>query len=102
MKMQKVSSVQIFGKTYRIVYVNTKKNPDVLTGKLGMTSYNTQTIYLDEDIVPEQIIDSFWHEVFHVFNLEMQLELKEKEIIRIATAMTDFIINNSHKFVFEK
>ena len=102
MKMRKVKELKILGKTYKVVYVNTNKNPDTLLGKFGMTSYNTQTIYLDEDVADEQVIDSFFHEIFHVFSAEMQLEFKEKFVIRLATAMTDFIINNSEKMVFTK
>ncbi|MCK4814996.1 hypothetical protein KA005_04425 [bacterium] len=102
MKMRKVKELKLLGKTYRIIYVNINKNPEILIGKLGMTYYNTQTIYLDEDLAPEQIIDSFFHEIFHVFNTEMQLEFKEKTVVRLATALTDFIINNSDKLVFTK
>lgn len=100
MKMCKVKELKILGKTYRVVYVDGGKEPEKLIGKLGMTLYNTQTIYIDEDLAPEQIIDCFFHEVFHVFNTEMQLEFKEKTIVRLSTAITDFIINNSEKMVF--
>lgn len=102
MKTRKVKELKILGKTYKVIYININKNPEILIGKLGMTYYNTQTIYLDEDLAPEQIIDSFFHEIIHVFNTELQLEFKEKTIVRLATALTDLIINNSDKLVFTR
>lgn len=100
--MRKVKELKILGKTYRVTYTDGFKDGDMLEGKFGKTCYNTQNIYLDASVADEQIIDSFFHEVFHVFSSDLALKFSEEQVVALGSAMCDFIINNSEKMVFTK
>jgi len=99
MKLEEIDSIKVFGKTYKIVYVNTD-NYDQLDGKYGKLSFQTQTMYLDSTLVDEQMIDSFFHELFHIISSDLKMEIAENQIQQLACGMTDFIINNSRKLIF--
>lgn len=99
MKLEKIDSIKVFGKTYEIIYVG-EDNYDLLDGKYGKLSYQTQTMYIDKTMADEQIIDSFFHELFHIISADLKMELDEKQTQQLACGMTDFIINNSRKLIF--
>jgi len=99
MRLEKVDSIRVFGKTYKIVYVGTD-NYDQLDGKYGKLSFQTQTMYLDSTLADEQMIDSFFHELFHIISSDLKMEIAENQIQQLACGITDFIINNSRKLIF--
>ena len=99
MKFEKLDSIKVFGKTYKIVYVG-KDNFDLLDGKYGKVSFQTQTMYFDNSLADEQLMDSFFHELFHIISSDLKMEVAENQIQQLACGMTDFIINNSRKLIF--
>ena len=99
MKLEKIDSIKVFGKTYKIVYVGTD-NYDLLEGKYGKVSFQTQTMYIDSTLADEQMMDSFFHELFHIISSDLKMEVAENQIQQLACGMTDFIINNSRKLIF--
>ena len=99
MKLEKIDSIKVFGKTYKIVYVGTD-NYDQLDGKYGKVSFQTQIMYIDSTMVGEQMMDSFFHELFHIISSDLKMDLPENQIQQLACGMTDFTINNSRKLIF--
>ena len=99
MKLGKIDSIKVFGKTYKIVYVGTD-NYDQLDGKYGKLSFQTQTMYIDSTLAGEQMMDSFFHELFHIISSDLKMEIPENQIQMLACGITDFVINNSRKLIF--
>lgn len=99
MKLEKIDSIRVFGKTYKIVYVGAD-NFDLLDGKYGKVSFQTQIMYLDNSLTGEQVMDSFFHELFHIISSDLKMDMAENQVQMLACGMTDFIINNSRKLIF--
>lgn len=98
MKLEKIDSIRVFGKTYKIVYVGSE-NYDILEGKFGKVSFQTQTMYLDNTMAGEQKMDSFFHELFHIISSDLKIDIAENQVQQLACGITDFMINNYHKLI---
>ena len=99
MKLERIDSIRVFGKTYKIVYTNSGVC-DLLDGKFGKVSFQTQTMYIDDTLKGEQMMDAFFHEFFHIISSDLRMDLTENHIQQLACGITDFMINNSHKLIF--
>ena len=101
MKLEKIDSIKVFGKTYKIVYVGTD-DYDLLEGKYGKVSFQTQTMYLDASLTGEQKMDSFFHELFHIISSDLKMDIAENQVQQLACGITDFMINNYHKLILKE
>jgi hypothetical protein len=79
--MQK--QIQILGKTYKIIYGDEVD----LCGHMGTCNVEQQVIKIKKNIECDQLYDTLLHEVLHIIDLELKLELQESDICRLAVGL---------------
>jgi len=78
-----MKAIQILGKTYKIEYVDNK----TLGGNYGDCNTTKAYIRINKEITKQQQEDTLLHEVLHIISDELNIELGEKQVQILATAL---------------
>jgi hypothetical protein len=72
--------VKILGKEYEII----EADATIMNDKVGICDYTKQKIYIATGLADDLHADTFLHEILHVIDFTVGLELTEKQVIGIA------------------
>jgi hypothetical protein len=78
-----MKAIQILGKTYKIEYVDNK----TLGGNYGDCNTTKAYIRINKEITKQQQEDTLLHEVLHIISDELKIELEERQVHPLATAL---------------
>lgn len=78
-----MKNIQILGKTYNIEYVDNK----TLGGSYGDCNTTKAYIRINKEITKQQQEDTLIHEVLHIISDELKIELEERQVQILATAL---------------
>ena len=94
--IKKIKSIKLFGKTYSVKFDDS--NDRSMGGDdgryCGRASHDLQQILIREGMVNEQSLDTLLHEIAHIIEVNLGLELSEEKITLWATALTDLFLSN--------
>ena len=72
--------MKILGKEYEII----EADATIMNDKVGICDFTKQKIYIAEGLTDDLHADTLLHEIVHVIDFTIGLELTEKQIIGIA------------------
>lgn len=75
--------IEIFGKTYVVTY----QNPDNMCGSMGSCSRERGSILIDNTLNTDQQQETLLHEIIHVIDGELKLNLDEITVARLAVGL---------------
>jgi len=94
--VKKIKSIKLFGKTYSVKFVDS--NDRSMGGDdgryCGRASHDLQQILIREGMADEQTLDTLLHEIAHIIEVNLGLDLPEKKVTLWATALTDLLLSN--------
>lgn len=60
----------------------------------GETDFGSKTIRIKEGMSKRETLNTFIHEVLHVFEMELDMPMKHKKVYALEKAIANFIIDN--------
>ena len=75
--------VTVLGKPYEIEYVDEARS----CGTMGCADRGNQHIMINQDNGKDQIAETILHEIIHIIDQELLLELKEETVARLAVGL---------------
>lgn len=93
-----MTSLKIVGKRYTIA--KAKRASEALIGHNGMCRSNQLSIHFADDLPPDEQADTVLHEVIHAVDHQMDTELTETQVRRIATGVVA-VFKDNPKFYSE-
>lgn len=78
-----MKAIQILGKEYKIEYVDNK----TLGGNCGDCNTTKAYIRINKEITKQQQEDTLIHEALHIISDELKIELEERQVQILATAL---------------
>lgn len=78
-----MKAIQILGKEYKIEYVDNK----TLGGNYGDCNTTKAYIRINKEITKQQQEDTLIHEALHIISDELKIELEERQVQILATAL---------------
>ena len=84
--------IKILGKPYKITWYDDDSPAD--DGRIGYTDTRVGRMYIHGTMTGEQSFETIIHEVVHVLNLGLDIDLNESDINRISTGITAFLLDN--------
>lgn len=89
-------SLKICGHEYKIeIDNNLMKN----LNHYGTTSFVSQTITIDKSFPHSQVVDTLIHEIIHVIDDNIKIELEENNVCRLANLLSTTILDNKLDFL---
>lgn len=85
------SAVRIIGKTYGIAYVN---GDPLAEGEFGECDFDKQRVSIADSLHLEQEQDTVLHELLHAVAHETGVNLQERQVRPLATALLGIIKEN--------
>jgi len=94
--VKKIKSIKLFGKTYSVKFVDSKdRSMGGDDGRYcGRAIHDAQQILIRDGMASEQELDTLLHEVAHIIEVNLGMELPEEKITLWATALTDLFLSN--------
>lgn len=80
-------NIRVFGKNHEIIY------SDTMT-ELGLTDYHSCRVIIKEGQLPVEEADTVLHEIIHVIDYTMDLEMTEHQVRSIATGLIGVFQDN--------
>ena len=78
-----MKQIQILGKTYKIIY-----GDDIeLCGNSGTANKERQVIKVNKMLECDQLNETLLHEVLHIIDMELKINLAESDICRLAVGL---------------
>jgi hypothetical protein len=87
-------SVRILGKHYKIEPMNSHAQD----GEFGACNYAYQLLEYNQKLCIDELKDTILHEMVHVLDHGMQLQLKEEQVHAVATGLYAIIKDNPEFF----
>jgi hypothetical protein len=85
--MKMLKSVYVMGKNYKII-------PTTHITELGLTEFAKCEITIATEADPQQVKDSVLHEIIHAIDLELKLDMEERQVHCMATALLALFKDN--------
>ena len=79
----KKDKIEILGKIYQIEYLG----DDMMQGLLGSAKRITQKINISTNQSHDSAVETILHEVIHIIDGELKLELSEETVARLAVGL---------------
>lgn len=89
-----MNSINILGKTYTIVYINTI--PGETEEVRGMVDDKIGTIYVRTDMSLDEVQETILHETIHAIELALCLDMSEKLVSRLSVGLYQVLTQNGH------
>ena len=97
--MSKPKEIKVLGKRIRVEWMNgNPSNPLLKSGYLGKSNGGEGWCIVDNTLCDDQQRDTLIHELFHLYNNDLNIALVEDQIQRIA-ACTYQLMRDNPKFV---
>lgn len=80
-------NVRVFGKNHEIIY------SDTMT-ELGLTDYHNCKVIIKEGQLPIEEADTVLHEIIHVIDYTMDLDMTEHQVRSVATGLIGIFQDN--------
>lgn len=96
--MERPTTVNVLGKTYKIKYVDNPADVDLYRRKSlwGQIDYWTRTIRIyDKDRTSEDVFETLIHEITHGIAEPFKLELEEETVALLSIGLADVLIRNN-------
>lgn len=93
-----MKSLKIIGKRYLLA--EAKRASEALVGHNGLCRSNQQTIHYADDLPLDEKSDTVLHEVIHAVDHQMDTDLTETQVRRIATGLCA-VFKDNPKFYSE-
>jgi len=92
--------VRVFGRNFYINYCS----PDFGITDMGLTQFHRSIVNICEGQLPVEEADTLLHEIIHVIDLTMELDLTEKQVTTLAHGLIGVFQDNPDfaKFVTQK
>jgi hypothetical protein len=73
--------------------------------QMGGSNYFTQNIVLKDDLCQDSLISTLVHELVHIINTDLDLNLDEAAVIRLSSGLSAILLDNARgeclKFISE-
>lgn len=90
--------MKILGKEYNIIMVS---DYNLLTDKLGLIDYATNTIYLKDNPNEEIMKETLLHEVIHGVEFALGLNLTEQQVTALSSGLYAVVKENGSDITFD-
>jgi hypothetical protein len=90
--------MKILGKEYNIIMVS---DYNLLTDKLGLIDYATNTIYLKDNPNEEIMKETLLHEVIHGIEFALGLNLTEQQVTALSSGLYAVVKENGSDITFD-
>ena len=78
-----INSITVLGKKYQIIY-----GDDIaLCGSSGICNRERQVIKINKELACDQLNETLLHEVIHIIDMELKLQLTEPDVCRLAVGL---------------
>lgn len=86
-----MKKIRILGFDYTI---SVEKNTEAVEGRMGLTDFERQIIYINEELTPEMQVSTLLHEILEALNFHFELGLKHKQISCIEAGFFSTLSDN--------
>lgn len=92
----KIKSIKLFGKTHFVKFVDGEDWSMNGAGEryCGRIDHGKNEILIKRGATNEQVLDTLLHEIFHIIDIEIAMNIPETKITQLATAMSDLLLSN--------
>ena len=91
--IKNLKQIKVLGKTYKITWYCDDTPAD--DGRMGYTDMRTSRIYLYQPLTEDSAAEVLVHEVLHILNETLQVDLAESDMVRLGSGVTAFLLDNS-------
>ena len=88
-----ISTVYIAGKPFDVTWVAPEDQHRELEDNLGKATWDLQQIWIRSNMPEGVSLEAFWHEVLHMIITDVDEELGESTVRRLANALTNVLLS---------
>ena len=77
-----------------IVYKVLNKTAEEMGGHIGLANFNTQEIWIHNDMTPQTKVIARWHETMHILEKAYGVKMSEEQVTTFTHAFVSFLCDN--------